>query len=128
MNASQTNSINPGYIMLLAIPFSLMWVALGKVGKNPRTPIKFALGILQLGLGFIVLAMSAKYMDADEEHLLKLFLMTGYFLITTGELCLSPIGLSKVTELSPKKMTAFMMGSLFFIVIICTLHIKIYCK
>ena len=112
MNASQTNSINPGYIMLLAIPFSLMWVALGKVGKNPRTPIKFALGILQLGLGFIVLAMSAKYMDADGRTPF-FFLMTGYFLITTGELFLSPIGLSKVTELSPKKMTAFMMGVYF---------------
>ena len=112
INASQTNAINPGYIMFLAIPFSLMWVALAKSGKNPRTPIKFALGILQLGLGFLVLAMSAQFMD-DNGKTPFLFLMLGYFLMTTGELFISPIGLSKVTELSPKKMTAFMMGVYF---------------
>ena len=49
--------------MFLAIPFSLMWVGLAKAQKNPITPIKFALGILQLGLGFLVFAMSAQYMD-----------------------------------------------------------------
>lgn len=112
MNASQTNAINPGYIMFLAIPFSLMWVALAKSQKNPTTPIKFALGILQLGLGFLVFAMSAQFMD-DAGKTPFLFLMLGYFLMTTGELFISPIGLSKVTELSPKKMTAFMMGVYF---------------
>ena len=112
MNASQTNAINPGYIMFLAIPFSLMWVALAKSQKNPRTPIKFALGILQLGLGFLVFAMSAQFMD-DAGKTPFIFLMIGYFLMTTGELFISPIGLSKVTELSPKKMTAFMMGVYF---------------
>jgi proton-dependent oligopeptide transporter, POT family len=112
MNASQTNAINPGYIMFLAIPFSLMWVALAKAQKNPRTPVKFALGILQLGLGFLVFAMSAQFMD-DAGKTPFIFLMIGYFLMTTGELFISPIGLSKVTELSPKKMTAFMMGVYF---------------
>ena len=112
LNASQTNAINPGYIMCLAIPFSLMWVALAKVQKNPITPIKFALGILQLGLGFLVFALSAQYMDAAGKTPF-IFLMIGYFLMTTGELFISPIGLSKVTELSPKKMTAFMMGVYF---------------
>ena len=112
MNASQTNAINPGYIMFLAVPFSLMWVALAKAQKNPRTPVKFALGILQLGLGFLVFAMSAQFMD-DAGKTPFIFLMIGYFLMTTGELFISPIGLSKVTELSPKKMTAFMMGVYF---------------
>jgi proton-dependent oligopeptide transporter, POT family len=112
INASQTNAINPGYIMFLAIPFSIMWVALSKSGNNPRTPIKFALGILQLGLGFLILAMSAQFMD-DAGKTPFIFLMAGYFLMTTGELFISPIGLSKVTELSPKKMTAFMMGVYF---------------
>tara|TARA_B100000900_G_scaffold411419_1_gene431076 strand:- start:777 stop:2411 length:1635 start_codon:yes stop_codon:yes gene_type:complete len=112
LNASQTNAINPGYIMFLAIPFSLMWVGLAKAQKNPITPIKFALGILQLGLGFLVFAMSAQYMDTAGKTPF-IFLMVGYFLMTTGELFISPIGLSKVTELSPKKMTAFMMGVYF---------------
>jgi POT family proton-dependent oligopeptide transporter len=112
LNASQTNAINPGYIIFLAIPFSLMWVYLSKTQRNPITPIKFALGILQLGLGFIVFAMSAQFMDADGRTPF-MFLMIGYLLLTTGELFISPIGLSKVTELSPKSMTAFMMGVYF---------------
>jgi len=112
LNASQTNAINPGYIIFLAIPFSMMWVYLSKTQRNPITPIKFALGILQLGLGFLVFAMSAQFMDADGRTPF-IFLMIGYLLLTTGELFISPIGLSKVTELSPKSMTAFMMGVYF---------------
>lgn len=112
LNASQTNAINPGYIIFLAIPFSMMWVYLSRTQRNPITPIKFALGILQLGLGFIVFAMSAQFMDADGRTPF-MFLMIGYLLLTTGELFISPIGLSKVTELSPKSMTAFMMGVYF---------------
>ena len=112
LNASQTNAINPGYIIFLAIPFSMMWVYLSKTQRNPITPIKFALGILQLGLGFIVFAMSAQFMD-DAGKTPFMFLMVGYLLLTTGELFISPIGLSKVTELSPKSMTAFMMGVYF---------------
>ena len=112
INASQTNAINPGYIIFLAIPFSMMWVYLSKTQRNPITPVKFALGILQLGLGFIVFAMSAQFMD-DAGRTPFMFLMIGYLLLTTGELFISPIGLSKVTELSPKSMTAFMMGVYF---------------
>jgi len=112
LNASQTNAINPGYIIFLAIPFSMMWVYLSKTQRNPTTPVKFALGILQLGLGFLVFAMSAQYMDIDGRTPF-MFLMVGYLLLTTGELFISPIGLSKVTELSPKSMTAFMMGVYF---------------
>ena len=112
LNASQTNAINPGYIIFLAIPFSMMWVYLSKTQRNPTTPIKFALGILQLGIGFLVFAMSAQFMD-DAGRTPFMFLMIGYLLLTTGELFISPIGLSKVTELSPKSMTAFMMGVYF---------------
>jgi len=112
LNASQTNAINPFYIIFLAIPFSMMWVYLSKTQRNPITPIKFALGILQLGLGFLVFAMSAQFMD-DAGKTPFMFLTIGYLLLTTGELFISPIGLSKVTELSPKSMTAFMMGVYF---------------
>ena len=112
MNASQTNALNPGYIVLLAIPFSLMWTKLGAMNKNPNTPIKFALGIFQLGLGFLLFAATAHFIG-DNGKVPFLFVFLGYFLITTGELFLSPIGLSKVTELSPKKMMAFMMGVWF---------------
>ena len=112
LNASQTNAINPFYIVALAIPFSIMWNKLESTKRNPNTMIKFGLGILQLGLGFMVFALSARFMDA-EGKVGMIFLLVGYLLITSGELFLSPIGLSKVTELSPAKLVAFMMGVWF---------------
>jgi len=112
LNAAQTNSINAGYIILLAVPFSMMWVWLDKKRRNPNTTIKFGLGILQLGLGFLVFAMSAPYMGTT-GLVPMMFLMLGYLLITTGELFASPIGLSKVTELSPAFLVSFMMGVWF---------------
>ena len=112
MNASQTNAINPFYIVLLAIPFSWMWTKLGGLNKNPNTPIKFSLGLLQLALGFIIFGLSIHFMG-ENGKVPFIFIVLGYFLITTGELFLSPIGLSKVTQLSPKKIAAFIMGVWF---------------
>ena len=112
INASQTNAINPGYIVLLAIPFSWIWTKLDISNRNPSTPIKFSLGILQLGLGFLVFAISFFYMGEDGK-VPMIFLFLGYLLITTGELFLSPIGLSKVTQLAPKKIISFIMGVWF---------------
>jgi len=112
INAAQTNSINAGYIVLLAIPFSIMWTWLDKKKKNPATPIKFGLGIFQLGIGFLIFALGARYMN-DIGLVPMTFLMLGYLLITTGELFASPIGLSKVTQLSPAFLVSFMMGVWF---------------
>ena len=112
LNAAQTNSINPGYIILLAIPFSMMWNWLDRKDLNPNTMVKFGLGIIQLGLGFLVFALSARFMN-EAGQVSMIFLMIGYLFITSGELFLSPIGLSKVTELSPAKLVSFMMGVWF---------------
>jgi POT family proton-dependent oligopeptide transporter len=112
LNASQTNAINPFYIIVLAVPFSVMWTMLDTKRLNPSTPIKFALGIVQLGLGFGVFAFSAHHMDST-GGVPFLYLAAGYFLITTGEMFISPIGLSKVTELSPKTIVSLMMGVWF---------------
>ena len=112
LSAAQTNSINPGYIIFLAIPFSMMWNWLEARNMNPNTMIKFGLGILQLGLGFLVFALSARFMG-DDARVSMMFLMIGYLFITSGELFLSPIGLAKVTELSPAKLVSFMMGVWF---------------
>ena len=109
INAAQSNAINPAYIVLLAIPFSWLWTKLGTIHRNPNTRVKFGLGILQLGLGFLVFASSVYFVGEDGKvPLLLVFL--GYLLVTTGELFLSPIGLSKVTQLAPKKIVSFMMG------------------
>ncbi|MAW30419.1 MAG: hypothetical protein CMD15_00720 [Flavobacteriales bacterium] len=112
LTASQTNAINPFYIVLLAIPFSWLWTKLGAMNKNPNTPIKFSLGLLQLALGFVIFGMSIHFLNS-ETQVPFIFVFLGYLLITTGELFLSPIGLAKVTQLAPKKIIAFMMGVWF---------------
>jgi len=112
MNAAQTNSINSGFIILLAIPFSWLWTILIKKKKNPNSAIKAGLGLFLLGLGFIVFAMSANSVDTFARTSMG-YLFIGYFILTVGELCISPIGLSKMTELSPKKYLAFIMGVFF---------------
>lgn len=112
MNAEQSNSINPFFIILLAFPVSMLWTWLANMKMNPFTPYKFAFGIAQLGLGFLVFALGARF--AAETGLVPVsFLIIGYFLITTGELFISPIGLSMVTRLSPAKVVSFMMGVWF---------------
>ncbi len=112
INAGQTNAINPLFIIALAIPFSAFWTWLSGLGLNPSTPMKFALGIAQLGFGFLLFAVGARF-AGDAALVPMVFLVLGYFLLTTGELFISPIGLSMVTRLSPKKLVAFMMGVWF---------------
>jgi hypothetical protein len=79
---------------------------------NPNTPIKFALAILQLGIGFLLFSLSARYMDGSAKVPMY-FLMIGWLIITTGELFISPIGLSKITELAPARLASFLMGVWF---------------
>lgn len=112
ITAAQTNSINPAFIILLAIPFSMLWNYLGKKGKNPSAPVKFGLGLCLLGFGAIIFGSSASSADALAQTPMS-YLVMGYFVLTLGEMCLSPIGLSKVTELSPAKYIAFVMGVWF---------------
>lgn len=112
INAAQTNSINAGFIMLLALPFAALWTFLSKRNRNPSSPLKFGLGLLLLGIGFIVFGWSGR--DADISGKVPMYyLLFGTFIYTIGELFLSPIGLSKMTELSPKKYVAFIMGVWF---------------
>ena len=111
LNAAQTNSINSGYIILLAIPFSMLWSYLAKRKLNPNSAIKSGLGLLLLGLAFVVFSLSAR--DAVNAMTPMWYLFVGYFILTVGELCISPIGLSKMTELSPLKYISFIMGVFF---------------
>lgn len=112
INAAQTNSINAGFIILLAIPFSLMWSHLSRKGNNPNSAIKAGIGIFLLGLGFVIFGASANDLDAAARTPMW-YLILGYFVLTVGELFISPIGLSKVTELAPPKYLAFLMGIFF---------------
>ncbi len=103
-------SINPLFIMALGLPFATMWILLAKRGLNPSTPLKFGLGIIQLGLGFAAVWYGA--MISQDDGIVALgWLVLGYLLQTTGELCLSPVGLSMISRLAPKHMGAMMMGT-----------------
>ncbi len=110
--ASTFQSANPIYILLFGMLFSAMWSQLGKRGIEPSSPMKFVMGLLQLGLGFIVLWYGASIADGRGMTGMS-WLLLGYLLHTTGELCLSPIGLSMVVKLSPKHLVATVMGGWF---------------
>jgi POT family proton-dependent oligopeptide transporter len=112
LNASQTNSLNPVFIIILSIPVSLLWAYLSKRNLNPRTPYKFGLGLVLAGLSFYVLGLSGG--SANEEGLVPMaYLVVMYLILSIGELFMSPVGLSKITDLSPKRIVAFMMGVWF---------------
>jgi POT family proton-dependent oligopeptide transporter len=107
---SWLQSINPIFIILFAPVFGWLWLALGT--WNPSLPLKFGFGLILLGLGFLVMAWAA--VSASPDNLVSpMWLVATYFLHTSGELCLSPIGLSATTKLSPKPLVGQMMGIWF---------------
>jgi proton-dependent oligopeptide transporter, POT family len=110
--AGMFQSLNPLFIIMLAPVFAVMWVVLGRRQWEPSTPAKFGLGILQVGLGFAVLIFGASQAGADGK-VSVVWLALMYLLHTTGELCLSPVGLSMVTRLSVQRIAAMMMGVWF---------------
>lgn len=111
--ASMFQSINAIYIVLLAPLFAALWTFLGRRGLEPSTPAKFGLAMLQLGLGFLVLVWGSQ--AAGMENLTPvLFIFLIYLLHTTGELCLSPVGLSAMNRLAPAHMASLIMGTWFF--------------
>jgi len=110
--ASTFQAANPVFILLFGLVFTALWSFLGARGLEPNTPTKFALGLLQLGLGFGALWVGAE--SADPRGMVSVaWLLLGYLLHTTGELCLSPVGLSMVTRLSPGRIVSTVMGGWF---------------
>ena len=107
--ASTLQSLNPMYIILFAPLFALTWTFLSKRKANPTPGIKFAFGIIQAGLGFFALVYGISIAGSDGMVGL-VWLALAYLLHTTGELSLSPIGLSAVTKLSVPRIVGFMMG------------------
>jgi len=109
---SQFQAVNPFYIMVLAPVFSWIWIRLRRKNIEPRTPTKFVLGLLQLAAGYAIIVVGARSFSTEGVVPL-IFLMLMYLLHTTGELSLSPVGLSVVTKLSPPKAVGFVMGAWF---------------
>lgn len=105
-------SIGAIAIVIFAPLFSLLWSSLAQINKNPNTPVKFSMGLILLGLGFVVISIANA--RAETGILVSpLWLVAVYLLHTFGELSLSPIGLSMITKLSPPKITTIMMGLWF---------------
>lgn len=113
VEASIFQSINPIYIILLAPLFAGLWTWLGRKGLEPSTPAKFGLAIIQLGAGFLVLVWGANAVGM-ENMTPVVFIFLIYLLHTTGELCLSPVGLSAMNRLAPAHMASLIMGTWFF--------------
>ncbi|MEM7159331.1 MAG: oligopeptide:H+ symporter [Myxococcota bacterium] len=112
MPASMTQFFNPAFIVLFGSFFSVLWIKLDKKNLNPNIPMKFGMGIMQLGFGYLLLQLGAQMAGADAR--VPLFILVFmYMLHTTGELFLSPIGLSMVTKLAPRHMTGSVMGAWF---------------
>ena len=110
--ASMFQSLNAGFIFTIAPLFAMLWIALAKRNMEPSTPIKFSIGIILVGLGFLSLVYGMKSSEGLQTGVFWIILI--YFLHTLGELCLSPVGLSSVTKLSPQRIVGFMMGMWFF--------------
>ncbi|NNF12329.1 MAG: peptide MFS transporter [Gemmatimonadetes bacterium] len=110
--ASTLQSVNAGFIILLAPVFGMLWVWLESRSANPSIPMKAGLGLLGLAAGFFVLAWGASQ-ATPENPVSPAWLVVTYFLHTVGELCISPIGLSAITKLSPKRRVGQMMGVWF---------------
>jgi len=112
LTASQFGAMNAFFIFLFAPLFAWLWTALALRRMEPSTPVKFALGIAQAGLGFGALVVGAA--SPDEAGLVAGYWMVlAYLLHTSGELCLSPVGLSAVTKLAVPSVVGVMMGAWF---------------
>ncbi len=110
--AGYFQSINSMFIIIFAPLFGAMWVWLGRKNLEPSSPIKFAMGLLLLGMGFFVMYFAAK-IAASGDLAAPTWLIMTYLLHTFGELSLSPVGLSLVTKLAPSKYGGQMMGIWF---------------
>lgn len=110
VTSGQTQSFNGAFILIFAPIFAMMWTWLGRHKRDPGDAFKFALGLIQVGAGFLVLVWGIQY--ADETFKVPLiFLILLYLLHTTGELFLSPVGLSAMTKLTPAPIAATMMAT-----------------
>jgi POT family proton-dependent oligopeptide transporter len=110
ISSGETQSFNGAFILLFAPLFAALWTWLDKNRKDPGDSFKFGLALMQVGLGFLVIVWGAAYATPDFKVPL-VFLVVLYLFHTTGELCLSPVGLSAMTKLAPPAIAATMMAT-----------------
>jgi len=110
--ASAFQSVNAFFIITLAPLFNMLWIGLARRGWEPSTPMKFALSLIQLGLGFLFLVYGSS-LATDPTQVALVWLILLYMLHSSGELCISPVGLSMTTKLSVPQVVGMMMGCWF---------------
>ncbi len=110
--AAQTQSLEPGFLLLFAPVFAGLWAWLGRRGRDPNPVLKFGLALVQVGLGLLFLVWAAPLADAQYRLPLAV-LALAYMIHATGELCLSPVGMSEVTKLSPATLISTMIAVWF---------------
>ena len=115
MPATWFQSVNSAFVIVLAPLFAWIWLALGRRDRDLSSPGKFAVGLAFAALGFLLMIFAANKVVASGGTLLvsPWWLVGSYFFQTVGELCLSPVGLSSMTKLSPRKYVGQMMGIWF---------------
>jgi POT family proton-dependent oligopeptide transporter len=111
--AAWYQSANPIFVVIFAPFFAWLWVELGKRSLDPSSPAKFGLALVLVGVGFLVMMWAAQLVVATGGKVAPTWLLLTYMLHTFGELCLSPVGLSNVTKLAPKRYVGQMMGTWF---------------
>lgn len=108
------NVVNPLLIIVLSIPVAGLWVWLDRRRIEPSSPFKFVMGLGFLALGFVMLLLGGKEAGNDPNgKCAMIWLILGFFFHTTGELCLSPVGLSTITKLAPARLVGMFMGVWF---------------
>jgi len=112
MPSSMVQSFNGIFVMAFAIPFSILWVWMNKKKLEPISPVKQAWGLLLIALGYLIIALQVKGLG-DGAKIGIIWFVVLYLLHTWGELCLSPIGLSLVAKLAPKRFASLLMGVWF---------------
>lgn len=112
LQASQTQSFNTGFILILAPIFSALWAYLGRRDRDFSAPMKFSFALVQVGLGFLVLVYGAQF-AGDDYKVPLIFLMLAYLFHTTGELFISPVGLSQMTKLATTTLVSTLMAVWF---------------
>ena len=110
--ASLFQSVNPIYIVLLGPIFASLWVFLGRRGWEPSAPAKFGLALVQVALSFLLFVWGARLYGAALTPVYLVFMI--YFFQTSGELCLSPVGLSAMNRLAPRHLASLIMGAWFY--------------
>ena len=109
--SSWFQSVEPLFVILFAPVFAWIWIRLGP--REPSSPVKFTLGLIFLSLSFALIVPAAHIFERTHERVSPMWLIALYFLQMVGELCLSPVGLSMVTKLSPARVVGLMMGIWF---------------